>query len=190
MKLKSFSYPKLLLAFLFSGLFLLASATTCQAQAKTYTVVKDCTGIENCFTTIQAVADAANTPGDTVLIRSGTYTPFRIKYSGEENQYITFKNYPGEKPIIAGTSGQHNIVIQNAESHYNPIGWIIIDGLEIANAGNDGIKGYNVHNVVIKNCDIHHSYSNNILVTGSRNVTIDRNRLHENVPGIYAAWRL
>ena len=130
------------------------------------------------FRTIQAAANAAQDPGDTVLIRSGAYSSFRIRYSGAENQYITFKNYPGENPVITG--GSHNILIQENTSESNPIGWIIIEGLEITNASLDGITAYNVHHLIIRNCDVHHSYNNNILITGSHHVTIDSNRLHEN----------
>jgi len=128
------------------------------------------------FRTIQKAADIVD-PGDTVLIRSGTYAHFRIMYSGAEDQYITFRNYPGERPVISG--GQVPIRIQNADGAENPIGWLILEGLEVSDAEVTGIKGHNIHDLIIKHCSIHHSYINGIYMEG-RHVTVDANRFHEN----------
>ncbi len=51
--------------------------------------------------TIQHAANVLN-PGDTVYVRAGTYYgPIQITRSGNATQgYITFRNYPGEKPVI------------------------------------------------------------------------------------------
>ncbi len=143
-------------------------------NAVTYHVAKNCTGISNCYTNPQSVADIVS-PGDTVLIHEGTYSSFTISRSGQENKYITFKNYPGEHPVISG--GSYPIYISVWP---NPIGWIILEGLEVANAGADGIKAEQAHHIIIRNCDIHNNYGNNIYFTGGQYNTIDRNRLHEN----------
>lgn len=48
-------------------------------------------------------------PGDTVYLRAGTYSEGEIfsdnkSQSGLEDSYITYKNYPGETPILKATS--------------------------------------------------------------------------------------
>ena len=43
-------------------------------------------------------------PGDTVLVRGGTYRQ-RIKDgSGSSGAYLTWKAYPGETPVICGSA--------------------------------------------------------------------------------------
>src|SRR3989344_630151 len=54
------------------------------------------------FKTIQRAAGIVN-PGDTVLIRGGTYNKtVPIARSGSSSARIIFKNYPGETPVIDG----------------------------------------------------------------------------------------
>jgi len=44
-------------------------------------------------------------PGDTVYLRGGTYREqVRVDKSGTENNWITVKNYPGESPVMDGSS--------------------------------------------------------------------------------------
>jgi len=58
------------------------------------------------FATIQHAAGLTNA-GDTVLVRSGTYTNpspqsdvVNISRSGTANGWITYANYPGERPKL------------------------------------------------------------------------------------------
>jgi hypothetical protein len=61
----------------------------------------------NPWKTIQHAVNMAQA-GDTVLIRGGVYevpnngTPIRAVNSGTPDDYITFKAYPGEQPVIQG----------------------------------------------------------------------------------------
>jgi hypothetical protein len=92
----------------------------------------------------------------------------------------------------------YRIKHQNDSGYTNPISWIVLEGLEVASASVDGIKGYNAENIIIRNCNIHHSAEQGILMVGSNTVLFDGNQVHENGDssggrnqdhGIYAAGR-
>lgn len=149
--------------------------------------------------TIQKAADMARA-GDTILVSGGVYREAVVlRFSGHEGRPVVLKNYPGEEPVIQpGERGKepigHGVLLQAQEGYQKPIGWIIIEGLEIR-YGWDGIKIYNAHDIVIRNCNIHESYNQGILGNGNR-VLIDRNIIAGNgtnkdtaqnlVHGIYA----
>ena len=151
------------------------------------------------FRTIQKAADTARA-GDTIIVRGGIYHENVImRCSGRPGGPITLKNYPDEKPIIQpGRRDEqppgHGVLLQAQEGYQKPIGWIIIEGLEIR-YGHDGIKIYNAHDIVIHNCNIHENYNQGILGNGNR-VLIDRNIIAGNgtnkdtaqnlIHGIYA----
>ncbi|MEO1235647.1 MAG: right-handed parallel beta-helix repeat-containing protein [Planctomycetota bacterium] len=80
--------------------------------------------------TIQAAADRVN-PGDTVLIRQGTYknndeSDFAVavlQRGGTAENWVRFANYPGETPVIEFNS-LRGIMIQAAD-------YLVVEGLEI-----------------------------------------------------------
>ena len=80
--------------------------------------------------TIQKAHDTL-TAGQTVLVRRGTYTnPYnytvlQINRSGEPGAPITYRNYPGERPLVKTTKGvnHHGIEARDAS-------WLVIDGFE------------------------------------------------------------
>ncbi|MDA3865999.1 MAG: right-handed parallel beta-helix repeat-containing protein, partial [Salinivirgaceae bacterium] len=88
------------------------------------------------FANIQTAADLTN-PGDVVNIMNGTYnqaipwvysnhsTILVVNRSGEENAYITYKNYPGHHPVISGENCRWGCVEILAS-------YIKLEGLEIA----------------------------------------------------------
>jgi len=128
--------------------------------------------------TIQKAASLARA-GDTILVRGGVYRePVVLRFSGQEGKPIVLKNYPGERPVIQpGELGEqppgHGLLLQAQEGYQKPIGWIMIEGLEIR-YGHDGVKFYNAHDIVIRNCHIHQNWNQGILGNGNR-VLIDRN---------------
>ncbi len=71
-------------------------------------------------------------PGQTVLVRKGSYTSttnytvLGINRSGSDGMPITYRNYPGERPLIKTTKGinHHGIEVRDAA-------WIVIDGFEV-----------------------------------------------------------
>lgn len=132
----------------------------------------------------QTVAHAVTTmvAGDTTYVRGGTYNEgvIRFKRSGTQPAPIKLLNYPGEAPAINFIDKRrvHRFLIQHAASHTNPMGWITIEGFEIANAY-DGIKIYNGHDLTIRRNWIHDSLHHGILGNGTR-VLIDRNKISHN----------
>src|SRR5262245_47522941 len=59
------------------------------------------------FATIQHGLDVAQ-PGDTVLVRAGTYRERRITFNHGGNAqagFITLQGFPGERPLLTGASG-------------------------------------------------------------------------------------
>ena len=155
------------------------------------------------FTSVQDAANVAQRPGDIVTIHAGTYQPFIIRHSGAPDQYIWFRAAPGAKPVIEGKVPpitEANVQINASTGQTDPIGWIKLYGLEIANSPNDGIKAYNIHHWILMNCHIHHSSGQNILVISSHDVTIDGNTISDcgqspqaqtnnQVHGLYATGR-
>jgi hypothetical protein len=52
--------------------------------------------------TLQHAAETVR-PGDTVLVRGGTYNErLVLRSSGAENAFLTFENFPGETPVLSG----------------------------------------------------------------------------------------
>ena len=128
--------------------------------------------------TIHKAASLARV-GDTILVRGGVYSEHVImRFSGQEGKPIVLKNYPGERPVIQpGERGKqppgHGLLLQAQEGYQKPIGWVMIEGLEIR-YGHDGVKFYNAHDIIIRNCHIHQNWNQGVLGNGNR-VLIDRN---------------
>lgn len=51
------------------------------------------------WATLQHAADRVQ-PGDTVLVREGTYAPFHIAARGAPDAWITFRSAPGQRPKV------------------------------------------------------------------------------------------
>lgn len=101
---------------------------------------------QTAFRTIQRAADAANTPGDVVLVANGEYEAFRIEHSGSPTAFIRFaaQNRRGAK--ITGQDWQDGIKIA--------ADFIEIDGFEVT-AGQQGINGESRHHLRIINNHAH-----------------------------------
>ncbi len=71
-------------------------------------------------------------PGQTVMVRKGTYTSatnyavLAINKSGLDGAPITYRNYPGERPLVKTTKGVNNHGIEVRDAAY-----IVIDGFEV-----------------------------------------------------------
>ncbi len=94
--------------------------------AGNYSIInRDCSGSDgDAYTTFQSAADAA-VVGTQVLIREGEYNEqLSHQHSGEENNYITFKNFENEVVEISGESLNPAIWIDQKD-------YIIIEGLHV-----------------------------------------------------------
>ena len=146
--------------------------------------------------------------GDTVYFRGGEWNERMVAArSGTVGNPITFRNYPGEIPIIDGSGvnfsdGQGLIDIRNNRQN------IIIDGFEVRDLTTSvksktpiGIavlseSGTGPANITIRNCNVHRIKNNyngegnahGIIVRGESvstitNVIIDNCQVHDNILG-------
>ena len=123
------------------------------------------------------IQKAANTlaPGDTVLVRGGVYPEaVTVSVSGNSiNGFVTFENYPGETPILDGTS----LTVPAADNGMFLIqdkGFIAIQGFEIRNYRSSTknivpagifVSGAS-HDITIRSNRVHHIETNYGGVTG------------------------
>ena len=150
------------------------------AQAATYYVSP--TGnnanpgtISQPFATLQKAHDVAK-PGDTIYMRGGTYNvtaQITITKSGNSGNPIQVLNYPGEIPILDGSSynpGSQGYAIIRGDS----ISWWYFKGLEIAYSPGSGIRfAGSSHDIIIEFCNIHH----NVRLDGNGgNIEFDNNQ--------------
>jgi len=98
----------------------------------------DSTGLSaaNPFLTIQYAADLAQSPGDVVYIRAGTYTGgssvLYVKYSGSASAPITFRNYPGDaKPLLQFSSWYGVYIGEDVTRPGSGVSYIEIIGLRL-----------------------------------------------------------
>ncbi len=141
--------------------------------------------------TIQHAADALD-PGDTVLIKNGTYRDGAIiTRSGQPDKPLTFKAYPGQTPKLEiDTPHGEAILIYKAA-------YIRIDGLELAytapgaQAANGeradngiGIRGNESgqisHHISVVNSDIHGFPGAGIYTYWADYVNLEGNVIHDN----------
>jgi hypothetical protein len=127
--------------------------------------------------TIQKAAELARA-GDTVLVHAGVYKGLvLLRFSGEAERSITFKNAPGEKPVVDGER-RGRIELQSEHGWRKPIGWVTVEGFEVRN-GWDGIKFYNAHHILLKGNFIHDNDNQGILGNG-HHVRIEGNMIAHN----------
>jgi parallel beta helix pectate lyase-like protein len=115
--------------------------------------------IDQPFATLQRAHDIAN-PGDTIYMRGGTYpipVQTSITRSGNSGNPIKVFNYPGEVPMLDGSSnpntGGHSIIRVN-----NNVSWWHFKGLEIKSSPGYGfyLVG-NASNIIVELCNVHHN---------------------------------
>lgn len=138
--------------------------------------------------------------GQTIYLRQGTYIGNNtFKNSGTENNYITLRNYPGEKPYL--TASSNGAIISTDGNDF-----IKIEGLEIGNLSSQQAYGIlldsDENHIIIRNNEIHHivttkpgenqdGEANAILCYAEgktealsiNNICIDNNYVHDNITG-------
>ncbi len=80
--------------------------------------------------------------GDTIYLRGGTYTgQFACSLNGTAENYITFRNYPGERATIDGN--YNDSVFGNANDTFHPTGsYLVFRDIEICNSHTDRYNPY------------------------------------------------
>jgi len=103
---------------------------------------------------------AVNTisPGDTILVKAGTYAGCRIENSGLPGAVCTLKAEPGATVIVdrPGPVARHEGNIE-LEWYDNTIRHWVIEGLEVAGAPKHGFDLRDTEYITIRNCYVHDS---------------------------------
>ena len=156
-----------------------ADAPCRPADTRTIIVAQDGSGQYN---SLQAAADAAQ-PGDTILVKPGTYTETKpnatqnfwlmITTSGTKAQPITYRAFdPTQKPKLSPWCVQiGDLTIPGSGE------WVIFDGFEVGQCDN-GIRAYADH-ITIRNNWIHDNWNMGMLVNGSHQL-IEKNIIERN----------
>ncbi len=125
-------------------------------------------------------------PGDTVLVKNGTYNEpngINMRNSGTPSAWITFKAYPGHKPFVS-SSAWCTFCIDNKS-------YIEISGFEITNinlaptdpkdGGGDGIFAKNdSHHIRLLNNIIHGAGGGGIATVHTDYMYIEGNTVYDN----------
>lgn len=153
--------------------------------------------IDKPWLTVQKAANNAE-PGDIIYVRDGIYSEFvTIKNSGLKGKgFITFKAYPGEKPIF--DAGKQTIKKGNTAFFTIEANYIMIDGFEMRNLSASGMEYYpdgilvsnNSNHIQLLNNEIHHienhsidGNAHGILIYGNtskpiQDILIQNNHIH------------
>jgi hypothetical protein len=134
---------------------------------------------------LRTITHAANlaAPGDTVVVRGGTYNQaVTISTNGTSGAPITFQPYNGEHVTIdgSGLSSSTNSLV-NIYANY-----IKFQGFEVANSPGHGLSAWATHDVSILNNNVHDGRTTAIYVGGdsigqSHDNLIQGNSVYNNV---------
>ncbi len=136
--------------------------------------------------TIQYAVDHVS-PGDTILVQSGSYAGCRITRSGTANAPCTLKAAPGASVLINSLSpaNRHQSLIE-IENFDAVVSYWIIDGFEVANGARYGIDLRFTDHVTIQNCRAHGSRLTGIFLAFCYFPLIQNNESYSNGEhGIY-----
>lgn len=132
--------------------------------------------IGNPFRTLYRAGRAAQ-PGDTILVRGGTYSATKdqlYNVYGTANLPITVQPYAGETVIFDGTgasiSRTKSVILIGESAH------VIFDGFEVRNSGGRGITVYNSSFITVRNNRVHDVQARGISASGDH-ITLENNEI-------------
>jgi parallel beta-helix repeat protein len=98
-------------------------------------------------------------PGDTILVRSGTYAGCRIRNSGTVSAPKTLTHDTGASVVIntPGPQNSHSSLIEIENGNGTEVTDWIVDGFEVANSPHHGIDIRITNRITIRNCYAHNS---------------------------------
>lgn len=124
--------------------------------------------------TIKKAFELVKTENDTIFLRAGIFEESKTlepTVSGDENNYKCLFAFPGEFPVIDFSGQEYNSSnrgIKLTKDYWH------IKGIEIMNAGDNGIHISGHHNKV-ENCSLHHNKDTGLQISngGSYNQIIN-----------------
>jgi parallel beta-helix repeat protein len=98
-------------------------------------------------------------PGDTILVRSGTYAGCRIRNSGTTSAPKTLARDAGATVLIntPGPQNSHTSLIEIENGSGTEVTDWVVDGFEVANSPHHGIDIRITNRITIRNCYAHNS---------------------------------
>ena len=136
------------------------------------------------FRTIQFALDSADSPGDTIHVRGGTYHEKLVfRHGGDESGAITLQAAAGENVILDGTSvdGHHMVLIEDV-SYVKLIGFEIRNNIGVEDGSGVRVQGAGTA-IEIRDNEIHHMLGTNamgITVYGQHRESISHIVIHNN----------
>jgi parallel beta-helix repeat protein len=131
-------------------------------------------------------------PGDTILVRSGTYAGCRIRNSGTSTAPKTLARDTGATVVIntPGPQNSHSSLIEIENGSGTDVTDWIVDGFEVANSPHHGIDIRITNRITIRNCYAHNSApaasGDGIFLAFSQHPLIENNEVAFNTEhGIY-----
>jgi parallel beta-helix repeat protein len=138
--------------------------------------------------TLQHAVEAI-APGDTILVRSGTYAGCRIRISGTQAAPKTLARDAGATVVInaAGPQNSHTSLIEIESGSGTEVTDWIVDGFELANSLHHGVDVRITNRITIRNCYAHHAApGDGIFLAFSAHPVIENNEVSFNAEhGIY-----
>lgn len=176
----------------------------CNSSTNIIDKTKKVGSISNPFTSLQEALDAAE-PGNTIMLRKGTYTGgFKFNKSGDEREgYITVSSYKNEAVTITTKNG-----VNGAAFSMNGQSYIKLENMKIANLKAKSVYGILMTGsesyIYINNCEFSNivttqegssttpgGEANAILLFGEgktaknsiNHIYINKNKVHNNING-------
>jgi parallel beta-helix repeat protein len=136
--------------------------------------------------TLQHAVDSI-APGDTIIVRAGTYVGCRITSSGTSGSVCTLRAADGAAVLVnaAGSQCVHDSIIE-VESWSGTVRYWVIDRLEVANAARYGVDLRDTDYITVQNCYVHDSAVTGIFTAFTYHPTIQYNEsAYNGEHGIY-----
>jgi parallel beta-helix repeat protein len=128
-------------------------------------------------------------PGDTILVRSGSYPGCRIRISGTVSAPKTLARDTGATVVIntPGPQNSHSSLIEIESGSGTEVTDWIVDGFEVANSPHHGIDIRITNRITVRNCYAHHSApGDGIFLAFASHPLIENNEVSFNAEhGIY-----
>lgn len=140
------------------------------------------------WATLQHAVEAI-APGDTILVRAGTYAGCRIRNSGTVSAPKTLARDTGATVVVntPGPQNSHSSLVEIESGSGTEVTDWIVDGFEVASSPHHGIDLRITNRITVRNCYAHHAApGDGIFLAFSSHPVIENNEVSFNAEhGIY-----